>query len=80
MDIANLEPGKKYVFYTKPWQPPVGEVIQGEAKERMFIGQRNEGAAGMPKVPFVEVARGNGTQHLIAVEAIDRIEPAVFAN
>lgn len=34
----------------------------------------------MPKVPFVEVARGNGTQHLIAVETIDRIEPAVFAN
>lgn len=80
MDIANLESGKRYVFHTKPWEPPEGDVIPGAAKERLFVGIQDVGAAGMPSVPFVKVERNDGTQHLIAVETIARIEPAVQAS
>lgn len=73
--ITNLEPGKRYVFHTQPWETPEGEIIPGKAIERMFVDTHDRGPVGMPSVPFVKVERNDGTQHLIAVETIARVEP-----
>ena len=73
--LASLTPGARYAFYTKDFQPPIGESIPGERKERVYVGIQERGAVGMAKIPFVEVERDNGTRHLIAVETIRTVEP-----
>ena len=76
MDIASLEGGKRYTFHIKPFEPGEGDPVAVEPKARQFVGPRDIGARGMPTTPFVEVAREDGTRHLIAVETISRVEPA----
>ena len=75
MELSNLQPGVRYAFHTKDFEPPSGAVIPGTRKERSFVGMKEIGAVGMPKEPFVEVERDNGTRHLIAVENIQAVEP-----
>lgn len=76
MDLNQLQVGKKYVFHTTDFTAPDGGLIPGEAKTRTFVGIEERGCVGMPKLPFVEVQRDNGTRHLIAVECIQSIIPA----
>lgn len=75
MELSTLQPGVRYAFQTTDFEPPFGNVIPGQRKIRAFVGVQEIGAVGMPKVPFVEVERDNGTRHLIAVEAIRAVEP-----
>lgn len=75
MNPSNLQPGVRYAFHTKDFEPPFGAVIPGTRKERVFVGMKEIGAVGMPKELFVEVERDNGTRHLIAVQTIQAVEP-----
>ncbi|AQH05812.1 hypothetical protein A9R05_43140 (plasmid) [Burkholderia sp. KK1] len=74
MDISSLERGKRYTFHIKPFEPAEGDPIAVEPKTRQFVGPRDIGANGMPSTPFVEVARDDGTCHLLALDTISRVE------
>ncbi|KVP96752.1 hypothetical protein WJ96_05875 [Burkholderia ubonensis] len=73
MDVTSLEVGKTYAFTTKDFDIPTGGVILGERKVRTFVGMVEVGPNGMQKAPFFEVARENGTKHLIAVDAVESV-------
>jgi hypothetical protein len=75
MQVSELKRGESYVFHIKPFEPPFGDSLPVEAKPRKFVGIEEVAAVGKPSEPFVEVERGNGSRHLIAVESIDSIEP-----
>jgi len=68
MNIEALEFGKKYVFKIKDWTTPHETVVVGQAKERVFVGHKELGG-----FPFIQVARDNGTKHLIDVNTIETI-------
>lgn len=68
---SDLKPGTAYQFTTKDWYSPENELIRGEKKERRFIQH-----VTVSSVSFVEVARSDGTSHLIACETIESICPA----
>ncbi|KWA84212.1 hypothetical protein WL29_22900 [Burkholderia ubonensis] len=70
MDVNSLQVGETYSFTTKDFEVPTGGIVPGETKIRRFVGTKDIGAAGMPKSPFLEVAREDGSTHLIAVESI----------
>ncbi|KVP75284.1 hypothetical protein [Burkholderia ubonensis] len=74
MDVTSLEVGKTYAFTTKDFDIPTGGVILCERKVvRTFVGMVEVGPNGMQKAPFFEVARENGTKHLIAVDAVESV-------
>lgn len=75
MDVNSLQVGATYAFTTKDFEVPTGGVILGETKVRKFVGTKDIGPAGMPKAPFLEVARKDGSTHLIAVESIRSVVP-----
>lgn len=80
MELSSLKAGVQYEFHTTDFHPPIGDVIPGEKKVRMFVGLKDVGAKGMAKIPFVEVERNNGTRHLIAVETIRAVAPVQSGN
>jgi len=75
MDLASLKPGETYAFHTKDWEAPDGALVPGERKVRKFIRRINKGAVGLPKTPFIEVARDDGATHLIADETLLTVTP-----
>lgn len=75
----SLTPGKIYHFHTKDFVTPHDEVISGEVKTRIFRRSVSSGPVGMPQVPFIEVERGDGRTHMIAVETISRFDEALIA-
>lgn len=76
MSITRPIPSIQYLFHTKSWESPLGDVIPGEVKRRTFLRRLSIGPKGRSKIPFFEVSRADGSTHLIAVETIDRIELA----
>lgn len=76
MDVNSLQVGVTYAFTLKDFEVPTGGVIPGETKVRKFVGTKDIGPAGMPKSPFLEVERENGSTHLIAVESVQSVVPA----
>lgn len=71
INVDELQAGESYIFHIKPWESPTGEVVNFNSKQRVFVGMKT-----IDRIPFVEVARASGSQHLIAVESIEQIEMA----
>lgn len=60
--------GQPYTFRIKPWETPLGEVIQGEEEERFYLGY-----GVMNGIAFFRVQRDGGKVHLIAEETIEEV-------
>jgi hypothetical protein len=69
IDISELKVGGTYLFHTKEWATAEGEVIPGTTRERIYLGSTE-----VDGIPFIEVARSNGREHLLSVETIERCE------
>lgn len=75
MDISALQSGRVYTFHIKPAEAPTGETVPVSAKKRVFVGPKY-----LDGIPFIEVKGRIGKNHLIAIGAIDKIEPAGQEN
>ncbi|MFT0547057.1 hypothetical protein ACMHYO_12050 [Allopusillimonas ginsengisoli] len=71
-----LQPGQKYRFNLSPFVTPTDETIIRSHEDRAYdtIVQMRTYGPGSELMPFVRVARDDGTKHLIAVEIIDSVE------
>ena len=73
--IDTLVPGQLYTFKIKDWETPFGDVIIGQAKNRIFNQRCTFDSGGGPSLEFIEVIRESGTKHLIYIETIESISP-----
>ena len=69
LKVADLVPNKTYTIVTADWTSPFGDVIRGEDKVRTFIA-----ATKIGDIDFIEVARPNGSRHLISTNNIVYIQ------
>lgn len=65
LDFTQLKVGHAYRFHIRPWVSPQGDVVAGIAKSRTFLGRLE-----IDGIQFIEVARFNGREHLIAEETL----------
>lgn len=74
-EARSLKKDQAYAFQIRDWETPLGEVIPGQKKERIFLDvEIRHATIGDEGIPFIRVLRNDGKTHLIAIETIESFE------
>lgn len=74
-EARSLKKHQAYAFQIRDWETPLGEVIPGVKKVRIFLDVEIRGKSiGYSGIPFIRVLRDDGKSHLVAIETIESFE------